>query len=194
MGGRTIVTWHVTDTWDVVLAGALVEARGLRGFRKSSDQSCRLDALLISHHTSLDAAAAQESVTQGEQPQPCPVFYVPPGLPPPSPRLSLPVHSVPGAGQRFHAELLPQEGHLQGAQGPAAPRSKVAMHKEGGNRIYSAPRPRLAAPPFRHGRGGASPDPPCTHSLQVFSVPHRSVRVLGSQFPISTRAGKREES
>lgn len=125
----------MTDPWDKVLAGA--SAQGVRGFRKSSDQSCMLDAPLISHHTSLDAAAAQESVTRGKQPQPCPVFYVPPGLPPPSPRLPLPVHSVPGARQRFHAELLPQEGHLQGAQGPDVPQSKVAMHKEGGNGICS---------------------------------------------------------
>lgn len=66
MGWKTIVTWHVTDPWDMALAGALVEAQGVRGFRKP---------------------AAQESVTRGKQLQLCPVFYVPPGLPPPSPHL-----------------------------------------------------------------------------------------------------------
>lgn len=88
MGGKTVVTWCVTDPWDVVLADALVEAQGVRGFRKSLDQSCRLDAPIASHHNSPDGACCSGKCNLGKAAAALPCFlcssWAPPTKPSPS--------------------------------------------------------------------------------------------------------------
>lgn len=66
----------------------MVEAQGVRGFRKSLDQSCRLDPLIVSHHNSLDAACCSGKRNPGKAVSALPCFscssWAPPAKPSPS--------------------------------------------------------------------------------------------------------------
>lgn len=146
--------------------------------------------------------AAQESVTRGKQSQLCPVFYVPPGLPPPSPHLPaapLPVHTVPGAGQRFHTEVPPKEGHLQESSdsGRSLEQCRNAS-KEGGRRTYSSPWPPLLCPPSGYSRGGAAPRQPrpalAETRCRCFPFPLTTCVCRAVSSPFLHVPGKREES
>lgn len=52
----------------------MVEAQGVRGFRKSLDHSCRLDPLIVSHHNSLDAACCSGKRNPGKAVPALPCF------------------------------------------------------------------------------------------------------------------------
>lgn len=104
------------------------------------------------------------------------------------------MHTVPGAGQRFHTEVPPEEGHLQGAQVLDVPWSNAAMQARKAA-IGFIPPPGLgfctSLPAIAEdGLLRASPNLPGTALPQVFSVHDHNMRVPSSQFPISTRAWK----
>lgn len=123
----------------------------------------------------------------------CPVFYVPPGLPPPNPHLPvvpLPEHTVPDAGQRFHTEVPPKQGHLRESSGSGRPLEQCCNARKAAIEFIPPRGLCSLCLPSGYSGGGAAPAPTCpgTDLLQVFSVPSHHVRVLSSQFPISTRA------
>lgn len=177
----------------------MVEAQGVRGFRKSLDQSCRLDPLIVSHHNSLDAACCSGKRNPGKAVPALPCFscssWAPPAKPSPSGSAFTCAHRArrrTAIPHRSPAEGGTPAGELRLGTFPGA-----MPQCEQGRRQADLFLPLAAAsvPPFRlqQGRCCAAPAPTCPgrDSLQVFSVPAHNVRVPSSQFPISTRAGKK---
>lgn len=205
MRRKTVVTWRVTHPWDMALAGALVEAQGVRRFRKSLDQSCRLDALIVPHHgsflttTAWMQPAAQESVTRGKQLQLCPVFYVLPGLPPPSPHLlylCTPCQAQGSDSNRGPARGGTPAGELRFWTFPGA-MPQCEQRKRQWDLFLPLASLRCTSLPG-HSRGGAAPCQPRPAAAETrcrcfpFAVTPRVCRALSS--PFLHVPGQREES
>lgn len=194
MGGKTIVIWHVTDPWAVVLAGALVEAQGVRGFRKSLAQSCWLDALIVSHHNSLDAACCSGKHNPGKAGTALPCFLSSSWAPPTKPSASFTC-----AHRARRRAALPHRGAAKGGT-PAGELGlwtfpgAMSQCKGGGNRIYPSPWPRLAVPPFRlwQRRCQPAPAPARLAGTRCRCFPSSiAARCAQQSVPISTRAWKK---
>lgn len=84
MGTHTAVAQRVPALWDALLLGASVEAKG----SETDEISPAVWILRLFLNTMVWLQpAAQESLPQGKEPQACPVCYVCPGFPSPSPHL-----------------------------------------------------------------------------------------------------------
>lgn len=181
----------------------MVEAQGVRGFRKSLDQSCRLDPLIVSHHNSLDAACCSGKRNPGKAVPALPCFSCSSWAPP---RQALTFRQrlylctpCQAQGSDSTPKSRRRRDTCRRTQTRDVPWSNAAMRaRKAAGGFIPPPGRRSLCPPSGYSRGGAAPRQPrpalAETRCRCFPFPLTTCVCRAVSSPFLHVPGKREES